>query len=358
MTELNDMPHDSATRTAKKTYFPKKYIAIGAAAVAAVSSYVCGVIVDEREHAIIESMGKPTQVIYNPLAADEKLIPTVRKSVESQGAEFSLGPGLYWKKPWESVRRVDRRLQLRPGLAQHLTTGDKTYLYVDSVAIWTVQDPLQFAYKVGTISNAQSRLDDILDSQTNTRVSSIGLMEILRSENRKLMFDANNPSATSDNTQQYTVKIGRTQVEKQILDASQPQLAQLGVALHHEHGAILRNVGYRDDVKASIESRMQSERAQMAEKIRGDGRTEAQKIRSESKAEAAQIRGEAIREAEARKGQADAYELEKFSAVIAKDPSYYEFKNRLDLLSHLPNQTQVILTTDSELAKLLKGAKH
>ena len=61
-----------------------------------------------------------------------------------------------------------------------MPTKDKLYISVDLFARWRIADPLQYFLRLHDERSAQSRLDDILGSETRNAVAKHELIEIIR----------------------------------------------------------------------------------------------------------------------------------------------------------------------------------
>jgi len=92
--------------------------------------------------------------------------------------------GLYFKLPWQTVNRFEKRILEWDGDADQIPTSEKRLIWVDVTARWRIADPLKFMQRIGTQQSAQTRLDDIIDAKTREVISSHALIEVLRNSNR------------------------------------------------------------------------------------------------------------------------------------------------------------------------------
>ena len=124
------------------------------AAVVTVSSAVY--TVGEVEQAIITQFGKP---VGEPITS----------------------AGLKVKLPFvQTVNRIDSRVLEWDGNPSDMPTKDKLYISVDLFARWKITEPLQYFLRLRDERSAQSRLDDILGSETRNAVAKHELIEIIR----------------------------------------------------------------------------------------------------------------------------------------------------------------------------------
>ncbi len=78
--------------------------------------------------------------------------------------------GLKFKIPFiQQVNMVDKRILEWDGSPSNMPTKDKLYIAVDLFARWRIVDPLQYFLRLRDERSAQSRLDDILGSETVRR---------------------------------------------------------------------------------------------------------------------------------------------------------------------------------------------
>ena len=91
------------------------------------------------------------------------------------------GAGLKVKIPFiQDVNPIDKRVLEWDGSSSDMPTKDKLYISVDLFARWRITDPLQYFLRLRDERSAQSRLDDILGSETRNSVAKHELIEIIR----------------------------------------------------------------------------------------------------------------------------------------------------------------------------------
>ena len=89
-------------------------------------------------------------------------------------------PGLHLKLPFiQTVNRIDKRFLEWDGAPVAIPTRDKTYIHVDTFARWRIDDPKTYFVRLHDERSAQSRLDDILGSETRNAVAKHDLIEIV-----------------------------------------------------------------------------------------------------------------------------------------------------------------------------------
>lgn len=288
-------------------------------------------IVDETEQVIITQFGK---VVGSP-----------KKE-----------PGLYIKIPLiQEVNYFPKNLLQWDGNPGQIPTLDKTYIWVDTFARWKIVDPVKFFQTVNNTVSALARLDDIIDPAVRNFITSYSLIETVRKSARELdTFEVGmmeNKKYEFQST--FAIKTGRELIMKGILEQAQPKLAQFGIELVDVK---IKRINYVTEVRDSVYARMIAERKQIAEKFRSEGHGEAQKITGEKERDLKRITSEAYRKAQELQGKADAEATKIYAKAFGADPAFYSFIKTLEVYNEaLGKDTSIILSTDSELFKYLKG---
>lgn len=263
-------------------------------------------------------------------------------------------PGLHFKTPFiQDVHRLEKRVLEWDGRPVEMPTKSKTYIIVDTFARWRIGDPAKYFVSVNEERRAQSRLEDIIGSEVRSAVAAHELIEVVRSDKNLVLPPAQAVEGTSLSTLQ-TAQRGRLELEKDILAAAQPKLTELGIELLDVR---IKRVNYRQDVVESIYRRMISERQQIAQRFRSEGEGEAARINGRRERELNRIESEAYKRVQELRGEADAEATRVYADAYDKTPEareFYGFLKTLDTYRKiLGDKTNVILSTDSELFRLL-----
>ena len=92
--------------------------------------------------------------------------------------------GLKYKVPFvESVIKYSKKVQSWDGDAQRIPTSENQFIWVDTTARWRISDPKKFYESVGSMTQAQGRLDDVIDSEVRKIISKNPLREAVRDSN-------------------------------------------------------------------------------------------------------------------------------------------------------------------------------
>jgi membrane protease subunit HflC len=294
--------------------------------------------------------------IYTVSEVEQVIITQFGKPV---GAPVTAA-GLKLKVPFiQDVNPIDKRVLEWDGSPSDMPTKDKLYISVDLFARWRITDPLQYFLRLRDERSAQSRLDDILGSETRNAVAKHELIEIIRTtKDRVPLRDALLTDAERDREIGSLVPIqkGRKQVEREIFTAAAEKVRVFGIELLDIR---FKRINYNDSVRPKIYDRMISERRQIAERFLAEGNGEAARIRGNRVRDLNKIQSEAYRQVEEIRGVADAKATAIYAGAYNQSPAavaFYEFTRTLQAYrSILAENTTLVLSTDSDLFKFLKG---
>jgi membrane protease subunit HflC len=268
--------------------------------------------------------------------------------------------GLKMKVPFiQEVNPIDKRVLEWDGAPSDMPTKDKLYISVDLFARWRIVDPLQYFLRMRDERSAQSRLDDILGSETRNAVAKHELIEIIRTtKDRVPLRDSMITGAQQEVKMRSLVPIqkGRKLVEDEIFSAAAEKVQVFGIELLDIR---FKRINYNQSVRPKIYDRMISERRQIAERFLSEGNGEAARIRGNRVRDLNKIQSEAYREVEEIRGVADAKATEIYARAYNQSPDsvdFYEFTRTMQSYKDIiADNSTLILSTDSDLFKFLKG---
>jgi len=294
--------------------------------------------VDEVEQVIITQFGKP---IGEPV----------------------MTAGLNAKMPFiQSVNAIDKRILEWDGAPSDMPTKDKLYISVDLFARWRITEPLQYFLRLRDERSAQSRLDDILGSETRNAVAKHELIEIIRTTNdRKPLRDAMLTKAERDLKMGNLVPIkkGRKWVEEEIFTAAAEKVKVFGIELLDIR---FKRINYNESVRPKIYDRMISERRQIAERFLSEGNGEAARIRGNRVRDLNKIQSEAYKAVETIRGLADAQAANIYAKSYSQSPEamqLYQFTRTMRVYPDIiADNTTLVMSTDSDLLKFINGIGH
>jgi membrane protease subunit HflC len=269
-------------------------------------------------------------------------------------------PGLHFKMPIiQTVNRLDKRFLEWDGAPVGIPTKDKTYIHVDTFARWRIKDPLQYFLRLRDERSAQSRLEDILGSETRNAIAKHELIEIVRTDkDRTPMLDSSfktGPAGVGTIGVLPPITVGRQKVETEIKTAAAGKLAEFGIELLDLR---LKRVDYNPDVLDRIYQRMTSERQQIAQRFRSEGEGEAAKIAGKKERDMNEIQSGAYLKVQTIRGEADAKATEIYARAYSQSPQaaeFYAFMKSMETYRKIfAKDSTLVLSTDSDLFDLLK----
>ncbi|CAI8878036.1 protease modulator HflC [Methylocaldum szegediense] len=302
--------------------------ALLAAALVVLSAFT----VNETEQAIVTQFGRP---VRDPITE----------------------PGLHFKIPFiQQVTFIDKRYLAWDGPMVEMSTKDKTYIQVDTFARWRITDAMRYYLRLRDERSAQSRLEDILGSETRTAIARHELVEVIRTD--KTRQPAQDETVGGLGTLR-PIRYGRQEIEKSIFEAAAPKLAEFGIELLDIR---LKRINYNPGVLERIHQRMISERLQIAQRFRSEGEGEAARISGKKDRDINEIESAAYKRVQEIRGEADARATEIYAKAYTQRPEaadFYRFLKSLETYRKvITGDSTVVLSTNSDLFALLKRIEH
>jgi membrane protease subunit HflC len=312
-----------------------KILAIAAGILAALLLFLSAYTVNQTEQAIITQFGRP---VGEPVTE----------------------PGLHFKLPLiQEVHRIDKRYLAWDGPMVEMSTKDKTYIQVDTFARWRITDAMRYFLRLRDERSAQSRLEDILGSETRTAVARHELIEVVRiDKNRRPLQDeamAASLSGAGALGVLRPIQYGRLEIEKGIFESAAPKLAEFGIELLDIR---FKRINYNPEVLERIYQRMISERLQIAQRFRSEGEGEAARISGQKDRDINEIQSTAYKRVQEIRGEADAKATEIYARAYTQRPEaaeFYRFLKSMETYRRvIGGEATIVLSTNSDLFALLK----
>lgn len=258
-------------------------------------------IVHQTEMAIILQLGEP--------------VGTVTK------------PGLHVKLPFiQEAVYLDRRILGLEARTAGTYTQDKKAIVLDHYTRWRIADPLRFYQSVRNIPTAQSRLENIVDSQLKAFIGRYTLTDVVSGKRGEIIQTVTHQA--SERSHDMGIEVIDVRIRRTDLP---PQNQQ------------------------AIFERMKTERERMAKQYRSEGEEEAAKINSAANREQEIILATARQQAAVIRGEGDAEATRIYAEAFSQNPEFYEFTKSLEAYKNsTKNNTRIILPLDSPFLKYLK----
>jgi len=271
--------------------------------------------------------------------------------------------GLHFKLPFiQKVNRIDKQILEWDGLRTEMPTKDKLYISVDTFGRWRITKPLEYFRRLRDERSAQSRLEDILGSETRNAIAKHDLIEVIRtSKDRVPTVDESLASEFREAAGQigvlHAITKGRKKIEEEIRAAARVKLAEFGIELLDVR---FKRINYNQSVVEKIYERMISERQQIASRFRSEGEGEAAKIRGTEERDLSEIASEAYKQIQQIRGEADARATEIYAQAYGTSPEARELYGFLKTMETykavIGPDTTLVLSSKSELFRYLERA--
>ncbi len=285
----------SMLKTAKSS---AKLIAVGIIVIALVvllaNSFY---IVREDEVATVRELGEVKRIVVDATNVDAQL----QNDLDSRFKDVVIdtNKGLKFKMPFiTTVEKDTSKLLTYVSSMAKINTKDKIKYEISMYAQWQITHPGIFRSSLGTISRANSKIDEIAYAVVIDRIN--------RLSNNDFLYD----------------KIALDTVLDEAMTELNKNLASQGIRLNDID--VFRTILPVSNIESTYK-KMVAEREAIAQQIRSEGLELYQNTVADTDRSVAEIKAEAIESSEKIKGEADATALEIYADGFSKDPEFYEF---------------------------------
>jgi len=277
------------------------------AGIIAVILLLCTYTVKEWEQALVLELGKA-------------------KRVENAWGDAPKA-GLKFKLPYEKVVTLDRR-NLEVDLQKvELVASDQERLVVDAFIRYRIVDGVSFYEALQTKRGAKLQLQSIMDSTLRDVLGRVDRPEIIAGRRAELMAEIQEVSNNVVKDKDFGIEIIDVRIKRADLPPANTE---------------------------QVLNRMVTERKQIAELTRSEGREEALEITSTAEKTATIIRAEAQQEAEIIRGAGDKERNNVYAAAYNKDPEFFAFYRSMEAYKKgLSAGTTYVLSPDSDFLSYL-----
>lgn len=205
-------------------------------------------------------------------------------------------------------------------------------IIVDSFARYRISDPLQFMKTLGSVDNANKRIESIMDEATRTVLGKTTLKQLLSKDRTRVMSEI------------------RTRLNRKI------QEDKMGVAIVDVR-IVRADLG--ESLRDSTVRRMISEMTERATETRSKGEQLALEIRATAEKERTVILAEAERDAQILRGEGDKDAITTYAAAFNKDKDFYSFMRSMEAYKNTLGdpETRMILSPDSDFFRYFENRR-
>ena len=263
-------------------------------------------VVDQRNFAVVYSLGEIKEVIAEP------------------GLKFKLPP------PLQNVIFIDRRTQtLDSPETRPVFTAEKQSLVIDWLVKWRITEPRQFIRNNGTdFRNLENRLGPVVQAAFNEEVTRRNVSGVLSVERDKVMQGV--MQRLSDDAKNFGIEIVDVRIKR---------------------------VDFAVTITESVYRRMESERKRVANELRSEGSADGEKIRADADRQREVILADAYREAQKVKGEGDAKASAIYAEAFGRDPQFASFYRSLEAYrsSFRSKSDVLVLDPSSEFFRVMRN---
>ena len=262
--------------------------------------------VDERESAVVFSLGEIRRVIREP--------------------------GLYvkWPPPIQNVRYFDKRtLTLDGADIDRFITSEKQNIQIDSYVKWRIVDPrLYFISVGGNDLIAQDRISRQMRAVLNNAIALMTVDDVISGKRDELVVS----------------------VRRSVAD----ELIKIGVEIVDVR---LKRVDFAPEVAERVYDRMQSERKRVANDLRANGSAEQERIRADADRQRETIVADAYKDAQTLRGAGDAKASRAYADAYGKNPDFASFYRSLEAYraSFSDRNDLMVVDPSSEFFRYFRG---
>ena len=265
-------------------------------------------VVGESEQAVVSRFGVIKRLILNSSNDfHTNYADQLKDEITFSGnVKIEVGSGLHFKLPFvDKVETYSARLYTYISDSEVVNTLEKKQYYITTYAQWHISDPALFSLKLGSMTQAENQLDNIIHPVIVQAINRMVADDFISNK------DALNGALQGglDTINQDMCVRGIEVVDIQIHRTTLPT--------------------------ANIEStyaRMQADRAKVAQQLRSEGDEEYNKAVAAADLEARQIEAEAVSEAGAIRGESDATASEIYAQAYSVDADFYAYWRSLQAL--------------------------
>ena len=294
-------------------------------------------VINEGEQAVIIQIGKLVRVVTDA--------------------------GLYVKIPFiEEVVRYPKRIMAWDGEANSMPTRERQFIFVDVIARWRISDPRVFYESISSITAAESKLGEIIDSEVRTVVAENYMRESIRNSNMLLSrgedidlgigdIDAEIISTIQLESETHEpIEKGRRRLAEEILARSRHMVPQYGIELID---VVTRQIRYSEELTQSVHARMIKERNQIAQAFRSEGEGRKASWLGRMENEKRTLLSAAYEQAETIRGQADATATQIYADSYNRDRNFFDFWRAVESYRTTLPKFDKTLSTDMEYFRYL-----
>lgn len=292
----------------------------------------CFFVVGEAQQCVVSRFGVIKRIIVNDdNRFHEKYADVLKDEISlTDDVDIVVGSGLQFKLPFVDKAEIySSRLYTYVSDSEVVNTAEKKQYYVKTYAQWYIADPALFSLKLGSMTIAENQLDNLIHPvivQAINRLSGDDFVSNKEALNKAL---ASGLKTINVDMALRGIEVKDIQVHRTILPTANLETTY---------------------------SRMQADRAKVAQQLRSEGQEEYLKAVAAADLEARRIEADAVSEAGAIRGQGEAQALEIYAEAYEADKDFYAYWRSLQALEEsLKQNATLVLDQNHPLWRDLLG---
>lgn len=274
----------------------------------------CFYIVREDEVAVVKEFGEIKRIVVDSTNKDAETQNQIDPKYKNVIVDTQ--KGLKFKMPFiTDIDIYTSKLLTYVSNKANINTQDKIRYDINMYAQWRITHPGIFRTSLGSITKANTKIDEVVYAVVNDRINRL-----------------NSTAFLAD-------KFALQDVLNDILKEQNNRLAADGIALVDID--IYRTILPEGNISSTHE-KMINEREAIAQQIRAEGQEFYDNTVADTDKKVAEIKASAIEESERIKGNADALALEIYGNGFSKDPDFYAFWRTLKAYENSIDEDTVI----------------
>lgn len=274
----------------------------------------CFYIVREDEVATVRQLGEIKRIVVDSTNTEAQLQNDLDPRFSNVIVDTQ--KGLKFKIPFiTTVEKNTSKLLTYMSNTANINTQDKIKYDINMYAQWRITHPGIFRTSLGTVTRANTKIDEITYAVVIDRINRLNSRDFLA-----------NKDALNNILEEARIELNRN-------------LANQGIMLVDID--VYRTILPPSNIASTYE-KMIEERAAIAQQIRSEGLEFYQNTVADTDRTVAEIRASAIEETERIRGEADAEALEIYAQGFSQDPEFYKFWRTLRSYENIIDSDTVI----------------
>ena len=247
--------------------------------------------------------------------------------------KFERDPGLKMKVPFiQSVTTLPKNQMTYNISEEEINTKDKKRIIIDNYAVWRITDPKALISNAGTLTKAESRMEEFIYSVIRTELGQLKYDEIINDEN----------SSRGSLNDRVTARVNESLLnDKYGIEVVDVRIRRTDLPAENEQ---------------SVFTRMVSERQSTAQLYLSQGDADKRRIEAQTDKEVQEMLATANKEAALIQAEGEAEAAKIYNSSFSKDPEFYSLYRTLESYKKTVGEdTVIILPSTSPYAKVLSG---